>query len=73
MRLSNLLARIRSRWSEIRGAVLQDLGTVSLGAAAIFLTRVFPSSSTDDFSIGMMVASIGFAGVGITLRVVSKL
>ena len=72
MGIPELWTRIRSRWPEIRATVVQDLGTVSLGAAAIFLTRVFPSSSTDEFSIGMMVASIGFAGIGIALRAMSK-
>ena len=59
------------RMEPVRPA-LMDLGTICLGAAAIFFTRAFPSSGFDDFSLGMMVASTIMAVVGIALRYLSN-
>ena len=52
-----------------------DLGTVFLGAAAIFLVRAFPASNCghcDEFDFVAVVASGGFFVVGMTLRLISK-
>ena len=72
MDLSKLWDKIRARWPEMRSAIFQDFGTFSIGAAAIFLTRAFPSSSSDEFSAGMVYASVAFAIAGIALRLLSK-
>ena len=52
----------------MRKTVLNDLGTMSLGAAAIFFTRAFPSPSFTEFSVEMMAASTALAAVGVFLR-----
>lgn len=52
-----------------------DLGTVFLGAAAIFLVRAFPASNCslcDEFDTIAVVASGGFFVVGMALRLISK-
>ena len=51
---------------------LADLGTVSLGAAAILLTRALPSASLDDLNAGALAISAAFVFLGIVLRVVAK-
>ena len=72
MVLSKLWDKLRLRWPEMRSSVLQDLGTFSIGTAAILLTRAFPSSSSEEFSAGMVYASVAFAVAGIFLRVIAK-
>jgi hypothetical protein len=52
-----------------------DLGTVFLGAAAIFLVRAFPASNCgncNEFDIVGVVASGGFFVVGMVMRILSK-
>ena len=65
-----------SEWLQNRSAILRgllgDVGNICLGAAAIFLTRAFPSSVPDDFSVGMLLASTAFAFLGLVLRFLSK-
>ena len=52
---------------------LTDLGTVWLGASAIFLTRAFPTAAPlGDFHLGMLIASVVCCGVGMTLRLVAR-
>lgn len=72
---SKLRERVFRHWPEMSRTVLQDLGALAIGAAAIFLTRAFPSPSSPDseqFSATMLAASVAFAAVGIFLRVISK-
>ena len=57
-----------NRFSNRFGPSLIDLGTVFLGAAAIFLTRAFPSSSFNDFDSGMMAVCVACIVIGISLR-----
>ena len=52
-----------------------DLGTVFLGAAAIFLVRAFPASNCgqcDEFDLIAVVASGGFLVIGMALRLLGK-
>ena len=52
-----------------------DLGTVCLGAAAIFLVRAFPASVCDkcqELDEWMVFASGVFLALGLVLRYVSK-
>ena len=51
---------------------LQDLGTVSLGTAAIFLTRAFPTSDFGDFDWAMLLVSAAMVFTGMGLRYLSK-
>lgn len=72
---SKLRDRLLRQWPEMGRTVLQDLGALSLGVAAIFLTRAFPSPNSPDseqFSATMMAASAAFAIAGIALRMFSK-
>lgn len=61
-----------SRFGPIIRISLSDLGTVSLGAAAILLTRAVPSASLDDLNAGVLAISVAFVLLGIVLRVLSK-
>lgn len=45
-----------------------DVGTASLGAAAIFLVRVFPSSNPEELDLWMMIPVTFFGMVGVVLR-----
>lgn len=52
-----------------------DLGTVCLGASAIFLVRAFPVSVCDqcqEFDLRMIAASGFFLALGLVIRYVSK-
>ena len=72
---SKLRDRVLRQWPEMGRTVLQDFGALSLGAAAIFLTRAFPSPNSpepEQFSATMVAASAAFATVGIALRMLSK-
>lgn len=69
---SKLRAWARAGWPKIRPSVLQDLGAICIGTAAVFLTRAFPSASIEDFGWVMLSASAAFAIVGIALRVWAK-
>ena len=52
---------------------LTDLGTVWLGAAAIFLTRAFPTDApVSEFHLGMLIASIACCAFGMTLRMLAR-
>ena len=73
MNPAELWGRVRTRWPQIRATALQDFGAISIGAAAVFLTRSFPSSSNEEFGMGMLLASAVFAAVGIIVRVIAKL
>ena len=48
--------------------VSNDLGYVSLGTAAIFLARAFPSSAIYDFDIWMFLNSMFFCAVGLAIK-----
>lgn len=62
-----------SRLSDWLRPGLTDLGTVWLGAAAIFLTRAFPSDAPlGDFNLGMLIASLVCCAVGMTLRMLAR-
>lgn len=53
----------------------KDLGTVSLGAAAILLSRAFPSfvcSECDEVDVIMLTACGGFFVVGMLLRYLAQ-
>ena len=53
----------------------KDLGTVCLGAAAILLSRVFPSfvcSECTDYDLAMLIASVGFLSVGMVMRYLAQ-
>ena len=52
--------------------VVNDIGTVFLGAAAIFLARAFPTSAVYDFDIWMTIASVMFCVIGLFLRYLSR-
>ena len=52
--------------------VLADLGTVSLGAAAILVTRAIPTASFRDLDSGLLIISAFIALLGIALRVISQ-
>ena len=49
------------KYVDVQVSDLHDLETTPFGTTAICLTRIFPSSSTDEFSIGMWVTSVVFA------------
>ena len=52
-----------------------DLGTVCLGAAAIFLVRAFPTSvcsECQDLDLRMILASGFFLALGLVLRYVAE-
>ena len=59
---------LRHRFIDGISSVSNDLGYVSLGAAAIFLARAFPSSAIYDFDIWMFLNSMFFCAVGLLLR-----
>ena len=53
----------------------KDLGTVSLGASAILLSRAFPSfacSECNDVDVIMLIACGGFFAVGMLLRYLAE-
>ena len=53
----------------------KDLGTVSLGASAILLSRAFPPfacGECDDLDFTMLIASGSFFAVGLALRYLSQ-
>ena len=52
--------------------VLADLGTASLGAAAILVTRAIPTASFGDLDSGLLIISALIALLGIALRVISQ-
>lgn len=52
--------------------ILADLGTVSLGAAAILVTRAIPTAELEDLNAGLLIVSAFFALLGIALRVISR-
>ena len=62
----------RHRARDASRAVTTDFGTVSLGAAAILLTRAIPSPSFDDLNFALMGVSISFALLGIILRLIAR-
>ena len=49
-----------------------DLGTVFLGASAIFLTRAVPSASFSEFDPGMMAVTTTCCALGLGLRFISR-
>lgn len=65
-------------WARARSAVQEmstDLGTVLLGASAIFIVRDFPASNCGDcneFDLVSLSASGIFFVVGIVIRLLSK-
>ena len=71
LRLWGSLTGLLKGKSNLLKPALQDLGTICLGAAAIFLTRAFPASG--DFSFDMMFASTVLAVAGIVLRFLSSI
>ena len=60
------------RAAPLLSPVFQDLGTVSLGTAAIFLTRTFPTPQFSDFESTMMLATFFFALMGLLFRLVAR-
>lgn len=73
MDFSRLRSKLRDRWPDMRVSMMQDVGTMSLGTAAVFLTRAFPTTPKMDFSMDMLMVSTAFAAVGLFLRVLAKL
>ena len=52
---------------------LTNLGTVWLGAAAIFLTRAFPTDApVSEFHLGMLIASAFCCLIGLGLRFLAR-
>ena len=47
---------------------LPDLGTVSLGVAAILLARAMPSSNLTEVDVRVVLLSLAFGLVGLYLR-----
>ncbi len=47
---------------------IPDTGAASLGAAAVFLVRAFPSSNPDEWDLLMMLPSAFLGIVGLVLR-----
>ena len=61
-------------WGAVQG-MSNDLGTVLLGASAIFIVRAFPASNCGDcneFDFVSLAASGVFFVVGIVIRLLSK-
>ena len=68
-----LRSRLRSSVNFFR-RLSEDLGTVCLGAAAIFLVRAFPSSCGEcsDLDWRLVIASTIFLVMGLVLRYIPK-
>ena len=58
-------------WIWLRLAIT-DIGTVLLGAAAIFLARAIPSDSLNDFEPGLTVLAVICCALGLVWRSVSR-
>ena len=55
-----------------RARLFSDIGTASLGIAALFFVRAFPPSASFDFDIWMLLPSAFFFVSGLALRVIEK-
>ena len=49
-----------------------DVGTASLGAAAVFLVRAFPASNPDEWDLLMLIPSAALGLSGLILRRLAK-
>ena len=69
------MAQFRDSWGRFLAWArpsFPDVGTASLGAAAIFLVRVFPSSNPEELDLWMMLPVAFFGLVGVAMRRVGK-
>lgn len=48
--------------------IFPDIGTASLGAAAVFFVRAFPSSNPDEWDLLMLIPSTVLGLSGLILR-----
>lgn len=70
-----MISRFRGWWGRSLDWVrpsFPDIGTASLGAAAIFLVRAIPSSNPGEWDLWMMIPVTFFGIAGLILRRLGK-